>query len=147
MNIRRLCDKDFQEFKRIMKKFYNYAKNDIPEDNAIKLLFDKAVTGDDFIFIGAFEGHEMAGILSLAFAESSYKVMPFVWCDDLYVEEDYRNKGIGKRLFMKAKEIAGERGCSCILAGVGQGEKEANAFYESIGFTDLKCNLLSLPLN
>jgi GNAT superfamily N-acetyltransferase len=146
MNIRNLYERDFQEFKRIIKKFYNYAKNDIPEDNAIKLLFDKAISKDDFIFIGAFDNDKIAGILSLAFAESSYKVMPFGWCDDLYVEEDYRNKGIGKQLFLKAKEIAGERGCSCILAGVGQDEREANLFYKSIGFTDLKCNLLSLPI-
>jgi GNAT superfamily N-acetyltransferase len=147
ITIRNLEKREFSCFKKLMKKFYSYARNSLPEEEKLKKLFDKSVDNEiNLIFIGAFDNEKLAGIVSLTFGESTYKILPFAWCDDLYVEEDYRNKGIGRKLLEKAREIAESKNCSNILIGAGKDEVELHKFYNSIGFIDINCNLMSLPL-
>lgn len=147
MEVREIYEEDFFDFQDIMTEFYNYAGNNIPKDAEMKVLFDKGRDREtNFIFLGAFYNSKLVGIVSVTFGESSYKVSPFVWCDDLYVKENYRNKGIGKNLLQKVKEIAMEKGCSNILVGVGHEEKESQKFYKSLGFVDMNCKLMSLPI-
>ena len=147
MEIRELQPGDFPQFSQIMKKFYHHAGNSIPKEDGMKILFDKALDREsNLVFIAALDNQELVGILSLTFGESSYKVSSFAWGDDLYVNENYRNKGVGKKLIQKAKEIAESRNCSNILVGVGQDEIEVQKFCQSLGFMDLKCKLLSLPI-
>jgi GNAT superfamily N-acetyltransferase len=147
MIIRDLNLNDSDEFYRIISLFYTYAGNDIPSETDIERLLNESVDQDrNMVFFGAFEGEKLVGIISMTFAESSYRVSPFAWCDDFYVEKDFRGRGVGTKLLEAASEIAKEKECSNILVGAGEKDDEALRFYESHGFIDLKCRLLSLPL-
>jgi GNAT superfamily N-acetyltransferase len=148
MIIRKLNKNDFHEFCRIMALFYEHARNNIPSDDNMKWLFGKAIDSKQNLnYFGAFEGEKLIGIISITFAESSYKVSPFAWCDDFYVENEFRGMGIGTKLLEACTEIAKLTGCSNILIGAGEEDAEALQFYKSHGFIDLKCRLLSLPLD
>ena len=147
MEIRELQKNDIEEFQKIIKEFYNYAGDTIPQEEEIQILFNNAINEEsNLIFIGAFDNNSIMGILSLTFGESSYKVAPFAWCDDFYVDKTHRNKGIGKSLLQKAKEIAKNKKCSNILAGVGKDEIETQKFYNATGFLDMQCKLMTLPI-
>ena len=92
------------------------------------------------------EGDELVGVVSLSFAESSYKVSPFGWCDDLFVCSSHRGSGIGQRLMEAVAERARAADCSCVLLGVGVSEAQTQAFYRRLGYVDLDNKLFSLPL-
>ncbi|MDQ7825939.1 MAG: GNAT family N-acetyltransferase [Candidatus Eremiobacteraeota bacterium] len=147
IEIREIQQGDFPEFRSIMRDFYRHAGNRIPENVEMELLFTRAThRQSNLVFIAAFDKGELIGILSLTFGESSYEVAPFAWCDDVYVNENHRNKGIGRMLLQRAQEIAKKRKCSSILLGVGQDEIGAQKFYQSLGFIDLNSKLMSLPV-
>lgn len=146
MDIREISSEDYEEFCKIIKNFFEYS-GDKSENYNYEALFEKVLSPEsNIIFIGAFFDKEIGGVLSLTFGESTYKLSPFAWCDDFYVKEKYRGQGIGKKLIIKAKELAGERNCSNILLAVGQDETDSQRFYKSSGFLDMNCKLMTLPL-
>jgi ribosomal protein S18 acetylase RimI-like enzyme len=140
MRIAEINDETMSRFKAILIEsgFVAGAR----EDDVLSFLGNR----DNLVYMGAFVGEEIAGIVSLTFGRSSYRLSPFAWCDDLYVRESYRRMGVGRRLVEKAVEIAREKECSNILLGVGQDREHVLSFYEALGFKDMKCNLMTLVL-
>jgi len=53
---------------------------------------------------------------------------------DLIIEEEYRNKGYGKKLIKNIEEIAKEKQFDCVEIPVYCFNEQANAFYEQNGF-------------
>lgn len=148
MEIRFLKETDFPEFKTMLFEFYQYAGNEQPKENDLQKLFVKALDeNSNYYVIGAFEGRQMTGMLSMTFGESSYKTSAFCWCDDLFVRRDFRNKGIGRLLIQAAQAQSARRNCSNILVGVGENESEAENFYQSNGFQNMHCRLWTLPID
>ncbi len=147
MEIRTLQAEDRAGFRAIMRGFYGHAGNVVPGNEEIDRLFDIALAPDrNLVFIVASVPGGLAGIVSLTFGESSYKVSPFAWCDDLYVDPAHRRTGLGTRLLEEAVRVAAERNCSNILLGVGEDEADARRFYEANGYRDMSCRLLTRPL-
>ncbi len=147
VTVRRLQPDDFAGFGALITRFFEYAGNELPTADQVRALFDKALSADHNIdFVTAVADQELVGIISVTFGESSYQVAPFAWCDDFYVEPRSRNAGIGRRLLQAVAELAAKRGCSNILVAVGRDDHAAHKFYRARGFRDLRCDLLSLPL-
>ena len=148
IKIREIKPQDINEFSRIMRKFYKYAGNEQTSENELKKLFEKALNKiQNYTIIGAFQDKKMIGLISMTFAESSYKISPFCWCDDFFIEDRFRGKSIGKKLIEEVRKMAIKKNCSNILVGVGEDEENAKKFYKKIGFLDMKCKLLTLPLS
>jgi ribosomal protein S18 acetylase RimI-like enzyme len=138
MQIREIQFGDKEEFIKIMKES-GYV--DGYSDESIERFVEK---DQNIVYIGAFVEGEIVGIVSLTFGNSSYKLSPFAWCDDVYVKNSHRKMGIGRQLLKKAEEISRAKNCSNILLGVGEDEQEAIAFYRKVGFKDMKCRLMTL---
>ena len=144
VTIRMLHVEDAAAFAESMKQFMAGAGDDPPTERELQTLFERALRPEsNLVYIVAACDVGLVGMLSLTFGESSYKLAPFAWGDDFYVDERHRRAGIGRRLIERAVEIAAERGCSNVLVGVGRDESDAQAFYAATGFVDLRCNLLS----
>lgn len=147
MEIRSLEESDFPEFKIILAEFFQYAGNEQPEEDELLKLFNKAVNeNSNYYIIGAFEGKKMAGMVSMTFGESSYKTSSFCWCDDLFVRQEFRNKGIGRLLIKEVQLQSASRDCSNILIGVGENDVNAETFYNKTGFMNMHCKLWTLPI-
>ncbi len=54
--------------------------------------------------------------------------------EELYVDKEYRRKGIGKRLVETALKFLGKNSIA-VFVSTGDEMKDAQHFYESIGFT------------
>jgi len=54
--------------------------------------------------------------------------------DSLYIEEDYRQYGYGKRLVENGIVWMREQGCGKITVGVAEGHEDVIGFYRSLGF-------------
>jgi GNAT superfamily N-acetyltransferase len=147
MEIRIVARAEIDGFVGLMRAFLGHAGGDVPSDAEIETLLDLAEpAGEGFVFLGAFEGPEMVGIVSVAFAQSTYKAAPFAWCDDLYVRDDRRRGGVGEALMEAAGQLASGRGCSNVLVAAGEGETGALAFYRGCGFAEMPWRVLSRPL-
>jgi GNAT superfamily N-acetyltransferase len=61
---------------------------------------------------------------------------PYGLMEDVYVEEDKRGGGIGKKLILALIEEAKKRGCYKLIGQSRHGKDGLHAFYEKVGFRD-----------
>ncbi len=147
ISIRNLNQNDMDGFVDMMKKVYEYAGEKNVTSETLLTLFRQAADPDsNLTYIGAFCDQKVVGICSLTFAESSYRIAPFAWLDDMHVEENFRNRGIGLLLLEEAKRFSIAKRCSNILIGVGEIDNRAQKFYLKSGLKDMRCKLFTLPL-
>ncbi len=59
---------------------------------------------------------------------------PYGFLEDVFIEEEYRGKGIGKELVKKVIEKAKEIGCYKLIATSRFERENVHKFYESLGF-------------
>ena len=64
---------------------------------------------------------------------STWRGRPGVYLEDLFVRPEHRSQGIGKRLLSALAHIAKSRDCARMEWAVLDWNKDAIAFYESIG--------------
>ena len=77
------------------------------EDGLRDVLFKRHITD---ALIAELDG-EAIGFAIWAYSFSTFTGKPTLYVDDIYVQERYRNKGIGSRIFAHIAEIAYEKDC------------------------------------
>ena len=93
-----------------------------------------------FVFMAE---NEMGEVVGYTFAwiidyknHSTYKPFLCFYIDDICVSSSHRRRGIGRMLFEKCKAQAEECGCKMMDLGVWGFNREAIAFYESMGMKE-----------
>jgi GNAT superfamily N-acetyltransferase len=81
------------------------------------------------------EGAEPAGVAQLRFRWSVWKTAEDCWLEDLFVREEARGSGLGRRLVEAAVQRAKERGCRRIELDVNEDNETAQALYVACGFS------------
>ncbi len=104
-----------------------YSINEIKEMVFPNETYDLTILNDS-LFIGAYNNEELIGLLILK--EGPFKYM---YLDDIKVNRNYRNKGIGKMLIKKAIEVSKNKNYKGIYTIVQNNNVNAFLFY-------IKCN-------
>lgn len=73
------------------------------------------------------------GIATYYSIYSTFIAKPGIWLDDLFVYEEFRKTGAGKKLMVKLCEIAVNNGCGRIDWIVARDNQNGIAFYKSMG--------------
>ena len=68
------------------------------------------------------------------------------WIEDVVVDENFRNKGLGKTLTEACLEKAREIGLKEVNLTSNPNRKAANSLYQSMGFIQRETNLYRYPL-
>ena len=61
---------------------------------------------------------------------------PFAFIEDVFVQEDYRGKGLGTKILNKLIEEAKEIKCYKIIANARNERQNVHNFYKNLGFKD-----------
>lgn len=69
--------------------------------------------------------------------EVMYVTGRFLWIDLVYVRDDQRGGGLGRRLYDEAAHIARAHGCERVVADVFAANAGSIAFHQSVGFEPL----------
>lgn len=69
---------------------------------------------------------------------STFEGKPGIYIEDLFIDEVYRNKGLGKRLFSYIARLALERGCYKLEWSVLGWNKSSIRFYKYLGALQIK---------
>lgn len=64
---------------------------------------------------------------------STFLAKPGIYLEDLFVQPEYRSKGIGKQLLIHLAKLAGERDCGRLEWSVLDWNEDAIRFYKSLG--------------
>ena len=121
MKIRQLVYTDYNQVIEIWKKSFsnNFDKN----INTTYLSDPSSVT------LVSIDNDTITGVASLHIIKKLTRTLGLI--EDVAVNENYRGKGIGKKLVEKLIEIASEKGCDKTVLNSSEKNSE---FYEKIGF-------------
>ena len=103
-----------------------------------RFLADLASSGHSFLFV-ALAGGRTVGFISGELREGSPTFLPKTWAsvDDVFVEPDHRNLGMGRALLRSVEAWAKERGTSGVSLQVAAANARARKFYEELGFREI----------
>jgi GNAT superfamily N-acetyltransferase len=103
-----------------------------------RFLADVANSGYSFLFV-ATAGERTVGFISGELRQGSPTFLPKTWAsvDDVFVEPEYRNRGMGRALLQSVQSWAHERGADGISLQVAAANSRGRKFYEDLGFRDV----------
>ena len=90
----------------------------------------------DFHCIVAEDNDKIVGILVYYFLPYTAQNKPAIYMKELYVDENYRGRKIGKRLMNALRDEALLHNCAQIKWTVAPWNKAAQKFYERLGATE-----------
>jgi GNAT superfamily N-acetyltransferase len=103
-----------------------------------RFLADVANSSYSFLFV-AVVGVRTVGFISGELRQGSPTFLPKTWAsvDDVFIELEYRNRGMGRALFQSVQAWAQERGADGISLQVAAANSRGRKFYENLGFRDV----------
>jgi ribosomal protein S18 acetylase RimI-like enzyme len=103
-----------------------------------RFLADLAGSSHSFLFV-AVSGDRTVGFISGELREGSPAFRPKTWAsvDDVFVEPDRRNLGVGRALLESVRTWAMERGADGISLQVAAANERGRKFYEDLGFREV----------
>jgi GNAT superfamily N-acetyltransferase len=103
-----------------------------------RFLADLAGSNHSFLFVAECAGRTV-GFLSGELREGSPAFRPKTWAsvDDVFVEPDHRNLGVGRALLESVKAWATEKGADGISLQVAAANERGRKFYEELGFREI----------
>jgi ribosomal protein S18 acetylase RimI-like enzyme len=108
------------------------------EKSMRRFLADVANSGYSFLFVAA-AGDRTVGFISGELRQGSPTFLPRTWAsvDDVFVEPEYRNRGMGRALLQSVSDWAQERGADGISLQVAAANARGRKFYEDLGFREI----------
>lgn len=151
--IRKVEGKDYNSVKKLVlqvHKLHVENRPDIYLDNEPMPLeyFNEIITDDNLNMFVYEEDERILGLLEMSIKNN--KANPIaqkrktIFIEDIVVDVDNRKKGIGKKLYQYAVEIAKQEEADAIELNVWSFNESAIKFYESLGMTAKNIKLESL---
>jgi len=131
MTIRDLKAKDLRALSRLYYQFWS-EESDIQK---MKDKFAKLQKNESYIFLCADENERLIGSVMGVVCEELYgDCKPFLVLENMVVDKNCRQKGVGRALLAELERRAKARDCTQIILVTEIDRKDACGFYESAGF-------------
>jgi ribosomal protein S18 acetylase RimI-like enzyme len=131
MKIRRLNEEDLPALARLYVQFWN-------EESSLGRMeetFARLKEDPDYIFLVADVDEEIAGSLMGIICEELYgECRPFMVIEDVIVDREFREQGIGSALMREIEAYAVSRNCNYAIFVSEQERTDAVPFYRSLGY-------------
>src|ERR687898_1611327 len=103
-----------------------------------RFLADLTASSHTFLFV-ARSGGQTVGFISGELREGSPTFRQRTWAsvDDVFVEPEHRNRGMGRALLKSVEAWARERGADGISLQVAAANTRGRKFYEELGFREV----------
>jgi ribosomal protein S18 acetylase RimI-like enzyme len=115
---------------------FRNAGDDFPTEESLRsdlprLLADR----DTEFFVAGSPSRPCLGFLQQRYRHSLWLSAPEAYVEDLFVAEDARRRGMGRRLVEFAAERAKARGCPIISLDTTERNEQALRLYQGLGFS------------
>ena len=115
----------------LYRQFYKYKSNVHVSTNYIS---ERISNNESIIFLALTENNNSAGFVQLYETFGSLHLGKIIILYDLYVKEECRKHGIGKKLMEKSEEYAKSIGAKGIELSTAKDNLSAQSLYEKIGY-------------
>lgn len=132
MIVRDMTGDDIPQLEKLYRQFWG-------EESSIETMnkqFDKLLKTESHIFLSAVENGELIGSVMGVICEELYgDCRPFLVLENMIVDKNHRNKGVGKALVSELEKIAANRNCSQVIFVTERSRVDAVNFYESAEYS------------
>lgn len=135
INVRQATEHDAPAIVALLEgldAFYGEAPvstRDVREQQVRELLFGAVPVATVLL---ALEGADVAGIASFSILWPAAGVTHSLYVKELYVDDSFRRRGVGRQLMVRICAIAEQTGCSRVEWTTDQSNPTAQAFYQSL---------------
>lgn len=128
---------DAPEVSALLVEFRNWAGSNTPSDDSFRRSVEQLLEEPNtaFLLAAGSGGAPAAGVCQLRYRHSVWTGVDDCWLEDLYVRDNQRRAGVGRRLVLAACEHARGRGCRRIELDVNNENLRALGLYQSLGFS------------
>ena len=132
-NTRKPTIQDLSQLAELFDQYrvFYHKDSDIPASK--NFLKERIENKDSETFVAEMEGN-LAGFIQLYPIFSSTRMKRYWLLNDLYINENYRGKGLSKELIEEAKELCKSSKACGILLETGKNNDIGNQLYPSCGF-------------
>ena len=131
--IRKATEIDTELIFDLIKKLAVYEKMENDVVASVEQLKENIFKNNFAEVVNAEENSKPVGFALYFFNFSTFLGKPGLYLEDLYVEEDCRGKGYGKKLLLHLVKIAKEKNCGRMEWSVLDWNEPSIKFYESLG--------------
>ena len=131
IEIKQVNAENFDEFLGLIDKLAEFEKLVSPDEEAKRRLRRDCLSDKPKFqaFVGKI-GTKYVSYVIFFFTYSSFLALPTLFLEDIFILEEYRRQGMGKKMFDFLKETAKREGCGRIEFTVLKWNKSAQEFYE-----------------
>jgi len=143
--IQKVNEEIFEDFLGLIDRLAEYEKLAPPNEEARRRLRTDCLSDQPkyHAFVGKI-GDKCVSYMIYFFTYSSFLGLPTLYLEDIFVLEEYRRQGVGKKMFDHLKQIAKLEGCGRIEFTVLKWNKAAQEFYEKNKAKSLEWNVYRL---
>lgn len=106
-------------------------------DNKREIIWSEIERNKNITYLGMFDDNRLISSCFIAIIPNfTNQGKSIGYIENVITDVKYRRKGIGKKIILKAIEIAEKSNCYKVFLESGINRKEAHMFYKSIGFDD-----------
>jgi ribosomal protein S18 acetylase RimI-like enzyme len=134
--IRKATKNDLESLLLLMKKYYEYDRHDFDQKKAQRAMRDLLSDSSLGMVLLAGNKNTTIGYLVLAFGYSLEYHGRDAFLDEFFIDEDYRDKGVGKKMLVRAENAAKKLGIKAIHLEVTRHNDSVIPFYRRAGFQD-----------
>lgn len=128
-------DKDIEKTYNIMKQLrYN-----IEPEKYVYYIKQMISHQKQYNLISAYLNDKCLGVIGFSY-DFRLSVGKMIYIEDLIIDENYRNLGIGKKLMDYVEEIAKKQNIKTLILDSAIHRKQAHKFYERLGFINTSNN-------
>lgn len=131
MIIREMIADDIPQLAQLYKQFWD-------EESCVEIMykkFNKFHENDSHILLSAVENNQLIGsVMGVICGELYGDCKPFIVLENMIVDKNYRNKGVGKALISELENKAAQKNCTQIILVTEANRIDACEFYESAGY-------------
>lgn len=131
----KIKDAKKEDHAQLMQLYNQFVGNDryskLDNDSFIKVLKNP----NSFIFVVEEKG-KLVGFAAFSIRDVVRYPRPIAELDELFVDPEYREKGIGKKLMEKIEKKAKESNCYRIFIESHYDHKTAHKLYEALDYTN-----------
>jgi len=124
----------------LLELLYELGRPKSQKDNELekftKLLKNYMQEDDKKILVAQIENSKIIGMISMVFLSRLNQNTFEMYVPELIVLQNYRSKGIGKKLINFSIELGKEKKCHRIRLESGNQRIESHKFYKHLGFED-----------
>ena len=147
LKIEKLSGENFNEFIKLVEIFANFEKLTPPDKNAKKRLkIDGIGKNPKYEAYLVKTSGKYAAYTIFYMAYSSFSAMPKLFVEDIFILEEFRRKGLGKKILDFIVGIAKKSECMAVDLNVLDWNTNAILFYKKHGFKYLNWELYRLEL-